>query len=179
MTIDHVGTALQKHSHLEAIRSSYPIFFLYPFYITMPAGTNTKTQTSPSTKRGGKQGSQRGRNGHRGGGNKSRGRKDAAVPGEPLPDQPTTDEVASIPGVTEDAVVCWICAEPVKYYSVSACNHRTCHVCALRLRALYKKLDCTFCKVRHDLSGGFLTGETLTLVGFLGTSANCDIHNFP
>lgn len=42
--------------------------------------------------------------------------------------------------------VCFICAEPVKYYSVSACNHRTCHVCALRLRALYKKLDCTFCK---------------------------------
>ena len=50
-------------------------------------------------------------------------------------------------GGTEE-VVCWICAEPVKYYSVSACNHRTCHVCALRLRALYKRLDCTFCKVR-------------------------------
>ncbi|TFK46669.1 hypothetical protein OE88DRAFT_1714915 [Heliocybe sulcata] len=46
----------------------------------------------------------------------------------------------------EDGSVCWICAEPVKYWSVSECNHRTCHVCALRLRALYKKLDCTFCK---------------------------------
>ena len=44
--------------------------------------------------------------------------------------------------------LCLICAEPVKYYAVSDCNHRTCHVCALRLRALYKKLDCTFCKVR-------------------------------
>ncbi len=44
--------------------------------------------------------------------------------------------------------LCWICAEPVKYYAVSVCNHRTCHICALRLRALYKKLDCTFCKVR-------------------------------
>jgi E3 ubiquitin-protein ligase ZNF598 len=44
--------------------------------------------------------------------------------------------------------LCWICAEPIKYYAVSDCNHRTCHVCALRLRALYKKLDCTFCKVR-------------------------------
>ena len=44
--------------------------------------------------------------------------------------------------------ICWICAELVKYYAVSECNHRTCHVCALRLRALYKKLDCTFCKVR-------------------------------
>ncbi|EIW84684.1 hypothetical protein CONPUDRAFT_47956 [Coniophora puteana RWD-64-598 SS2] len=49
-------------------------------------------------------------------------------------------------GAEDDGAICWICAEPVKYYSVSACNHRTCHVCALRLRALYKKLDCTFCK---------------------------------
>ncbi|KAF5330528.1 hypothetical protein D9619_005186 [Psilocybe cf. subviscida] len=45
-----------------------------------------------------------------------------------------------------DADVCWICAEPVKYYAVPECNHRTCHTCALRLRALYKKLECTFCK---------------------------------
>jgi E3 ubiquitin-protein ligase ZNF598 len=66
------------------------------------------------------------------------------------PPAPTTrapDEEAT--ATTEDSgeEVCWICAEPVKYYSVSACNHRTCHVCALRLRALYKKMDCTFCKV--------------------------------
>ncbi|KIJ44253.1 hypothetical protein M422DRAFT_30404 [Sphaerobolus stellatus SS14] len=46
----------------------------------------------------------------------------------------------------EEQETCWICAEPVKYYSVSECNHRTCHVCALRLRALYKRMDCTFCK---------------------------------
>ncbi|KAH9035323.1 hypothetical protein EDB85DRAFT_2288694 [Lactarius pseudohatsudake] len=46
----------------------------------------------------------------------------------------------------DDQDLCWICAEPVKYYAVSECNHRTCHICALRLRALYKKLDCTFCK---------------------------------
>ena len=47
----------------------------------------------------------------------------------------------------DSETTCWICAEPVKFYSLSECNHRTCHVCALRLRALYKKLDCTFCKV--------------------------------
>lgn len=46
---------------------------------------------------------------------------------------------------------CWICAEPVKYYSVSKCDHRTCHICALRLRALYKKFECTFCKVSSVL----------------------------
>lgn len=48
----------------------------------------------------------------------------------------------------DDGALCWICAEPVKYWSLSECNHRTCHVCALRLRALYKKQECTFCKVR-------------------------------
>ena len=47
----------------------------------------------------------------------------------------------------DDASVCWICAEPVKYYAISECGHRTCHVCTLRLRALYKKMECTFCKV--------------------------------
>ncbi|KXN92886.1 hypothetical protein AN958_07306 [Leucoagaricus sp. SymC.cos] len=61
------------------------------------------------------------------------------------------DEQQSAPAAGEEAggddeEVCWICAEPVKYWSVSECNHRTCHVCALRLRALYKKTDCTFCK---------------------------------
>lgn len=115
----------------------------------MPAVIATQTQTSPSTRRGGKRG------GHRGGGGKSRGRKDAA-PNESLPTQSTPNEVVSAPEATDDAVVCWICAEPVKYYSVSACNHRTCHVCALRLRALYKKLDCAFCKVRQGLLWCFL-----------------------
>lgn len=59
------------------------------------------------------------------------------------------NEVKTAAAVEEvdDSRICWICAEPVKYFSVSECNHRTCHVCALRLRALYKKLDCTFCKV--------------------------------
>lgn len=59
---------------------------------------------------------------------------------------PATAPVAGEDAGEEDDV-CWICAEPVKYWSVSDCNHRTCHVCALRLRALYKKTDCTFCKV--------------------------------
>ncbi len=42
--------------------------------------------------------------------------------------------------------LCFICAEPVHLYSVPPCDHRTCHICALRLRALYKKVECTFCK---------------------------------
>ncbi|KAF5376618.1 hypothetical protein D9757_009604 [Collybiopsis confluens] len=58
----------------------------------------------------------------------------------------TTTGAEADAGESEELDVCWICAEPVKYYSLSACNHRTCHVCGLRLRALYKKDDCTFYK---------------------------------
>jgi hypothetical protein len=117
------------------------------FHTIMSAVTATQPQTSPSARRS-KRGGHRGQGGHRGGGGKSRGRKDssAAAPADPAATQPTQNEDAPTPEATDDAVVCWICAEPVKYYSVSACNHRTCHVCALRLRALYKKQDCTFCK---------------------------------
>ncbi|OAX34326.1 hypothetical protein K503DRAFT_724683 [Rhizopogon vinicolor AM-OR11-026] len=106
----------------------------------------TSIQTSPTSIRRGKRGGKRG--GHRGGGGKSRSPKDVAAPNQPPPNQSiqTQSEVISAPEATDDAVVCFICAEPVKYYSVSVCNHRTCHVCALRLRALYKKQDCTFCK---------------------------------
>ncbi|ELU44184.1 cytoplasmic protein [Rhizoctonia solani AG-1 IA] len=56
----------------------------------------------------------------------------------PTPDTTSADS---------DEMICWICAEPVKFYALSECNHRTCHVCALRLRALYKRTDCTFLSV--------------------------------
>ncbi|GAA5912473.1 E3 ubiquitin-protein ligase HEL2 [Sporobolomyces salmoneus] len=45
---------------------------------------------------------------------------------------------------------CFICAEPVQYWALGSCNHRTCHICAIRLRALYKKRECTFCKTECD-----------------------------
>lgn len=58
------------------------------------------------------------------------------------------DEATADATSTEaDTDICWLCTEPVKFHSVSECNHRTCHVCAVRLRALYKKMECTFCKV--------------------------------
>lgn len=41
---------------------------------------------------------------------------------------------------------CLICAEPVRYYALGTCSHRTCHVCTIRMRALYKKRDCALCK---------------------------------
>ncbi|KAG5642923.1 hypothetical protein DXG03_001874 [Asterophora parasitica] len=110
-----------------------------------------QTKTSGGASRGtGKKGGSRGR----GGGNQSnRGRGGRANGSAPtIKAAPVLEEKVQAADSTpatdgdDDADVCWICAEPVKYYSVSECNHRTCHVCALRLRALYKKTDCTFCK---------------------------------
>ena len=45
-----------------------------------------------------------------------------------------------------EAEVCFICASTVLHNSVAPCNHRTCHICALRLRALYKTKACAHCR---------------------------------
>ncbi|KOS21216.1 LIM domain and RING finger protein [Escovopsis weberi] len=46
----------------------------------------------------------------------------------------------------EDEEVCFICANPVAHHSISSCNHKTCHICGLRMRALYKSNDCAHCR---------------------------------
>ena len=46
----------------------------------------------------------------------------------------------------DEAEICFICAEPVRLFSLPPCNHRVCHICSMRLRALWKKRECTFCK---------------------------------
>jgi hypothetical protein len=43
--------------------------------------------------------------------------------------------------------VCFICANPVAHHSIAPCNHTTCHICGLRMRALYKTKDCAHCRV--------------------------------
>ncbi|KAF8495377.1 hypothetical protein JB92DRAFT_2747842 [Gautieria morchelliformis] len=104
----------------------------------MSAAGGTPTQTQPLRAVNGNDGGGRKHRGH----NKGRQAAPSAVTG---PTQAITPTLAS-PAESEDGTVCWICAELVKIYSLSECNHRTCHVCALRLRALYKRMDCTFCK---------------------------------
>lgn len=120
----------------------------------MSASTATETQTSPSQNRN-RRGS-RGRGGRRSGPDTTKAAQRSGDKRTPAPPT-TTHDPTTTSNVTNDdqdttPAICWICAEPVKYYSLSACNHRTCHVCALRLRALYKKLACTFCKVRRPAS---------------------------
>lgn len=46
----------------------------------------------------------------------------------------------------DDDDVCFICANPIQHHSVAPCNHTTCHICSLRLRALYKNKDCAHCR---------------------------------
>ncbi|KAI0819043.1 hypothetical protein BC629DRAFT_1466103 [Irpex lacteus] len=123
---------------------------------------STQTTTQAPTQTQGRGSGQRGRRGNRGRGG-GRGRRggggkasvavqSAAVIAHDKEEEAVAEDAVKSIAKTDDAAtadgedICFICAEPVKYYSVSVCNHRTCHVCSLRLRALYKKLDCTFCK---------------------------------
>ncbi|KAK3348241.1 hypothetical protein B0H65DRAFT_462847 [Neurospora tetraspora] len=46
----------------------------------------------------------------------------------------------------DDDEVCFICANTITHHSVAPCGHSTCHICALRLRALYKTKECPHCR---------------------------------
>ncbi|EAU80632.2 cytoplasmic protein [Coprinopsis cinerea okayama7 len=91
---------------------------------------------------GGRGGSHRGGRGSRSTPAPQAQAQDSSTPKDPLQsnnpvDEATTDPQAQSqtavsgaglePSEGGDQDVCWICAESVKYYSVSACNHRTCH----------------------------------------------------
>ncbi|OQU99534.1 hypothetical protein CLAIMM_05155 [Cladophialophora immunda] len=50
------------------------------------------------------------------------------------------------PGPADEAELCFICASPIEHVSIAPCNHQTCHICSLRLRALYKTRACAHCR---------------------------------
>jgi hypothetical protein len=56
------------------------------------------------------------------------------------------DSAANEEAVEEEGEVCFICASPIEHTSIAPCNHQTCHICALRLRALYKTRACAHCR---------------------------------
>ncbi|KID84294.1 Zinc finger, RING/FYVE/PHD-type [Metarhizium guizhouense ARSEF 977] len=64
----------------------------------------------------------------------------------------TADANAGVPtpatpaDADDDADICFICANPVAHHSIAPCNHATCHICGLRMRALYKTKDCAHCR---------------------------------
>ena len=80
------------------------------------------------------------------------GSKTAAI----LPPPPAAQSVPSTETIEEDAGettgeadVCFICASDVIHQCLAPCNHRTCHICGLRMRALYKNKDCAHCRVSN------------------------------
>lgn len=85
-------------------------------------------------------------------------------------------QVAAATDDADDGEVCFICASKVEHTSVSPCNHRTCHICALRLRALYKSKGCAHCRVSLPprwLATSLLSafcfdhGKIITWIGYL------------
>lgn len=62
-----------------------------------------------------------------------------------LQTKPDADDAAS-----DDSDVCFICADPIKYHSIAPCNHVTCHICSLRMRALYKTKACAHCRTESE-----------------------------
>ncbi|KIW03400.1 uncharacterized protein PV09_05605 [Verruconis gallopava] len=50
----------------------------------------------------------------------------------------------------EEKELCFICASEIDHYAVAPCNHRTCHVCALRMRALFRTKTCLHCRTNSD-----------------------------
>ncbi|KAK4096555.1 hypothetical protein N658DRAFT_562364 [Parathielavia hyrcaniae] len=98
----------------------------------------------------------RGRGRGRGGGQLQISTQTAPV--EPTAEEPKPPQQASKPpsfkvkndtqdeAADDDVEVCFICANPISHYSVTSCNHITCHICALRLRALYKSKECPHCR---------------------------------
>ncbi|UPX18083.1 RING-type E3 ubiquitin transferase [Ascochyta rabiei] len=104
----------------------------------------------------------RGRGGHgRGDGANNRGGRPAAEKGKaPAVEGEQRSEALSAaakPSVEEavdddddDAEVCFICASPVQHTAVAPCNHRSCHICSIRMRALYKTKACAHCRTESD-----------------------------
>lgn len=68
------------------------------------------------------------------------------TPSAQLTSTPTTSKTEQAEDDDVEAEVCFICASPVVHQSVAPCNHRTCHICALRMRALYKNKECAHCR---------------------------------
>ncbi|KAI8965309.1 hypothetical protein F5Y11DRAFT_355125 [Daldinia sp. FL1419] len=115
-----------------------------------PRGRGRGRGRGDGTPRGGGQSrSQRGR--RRGGpvsSSSTKPHEDSDQPPSSLSQPKITREAGGANADQEDveAEVCFICASPVIHQSVAPCNHRTCHICSLRMRALYKNKECAHCR---------------------------------
>ena len=105
--------------------------------------------------RGGSRGRGRGNRegaGGRGGLASEKGKAPAVTPEENGQGVPTLAKpmLQQSDNEDEDAEVCFICASPVQHTAIAPCNHRTCHICSIRMRALYKTKACAHCRTESD-----------------------------
>lgn len=118
-----------------------------------PQPTSNAPQTNSNRNKGkGRAGSSAGANGSGGGSKRPRAPKKASSNNQSestaesqVPQQQQRIRRDYEPPFEPSDEHCFICAEPVSIFALPPCNHRTCHVCSVRLRALYKKTACTFC----------------------------------
>jgi hypothetical protein len=79
-----------------------------------------------------------------------------------------------------DAEVCFICASPVQHTAVAPCNHRSCHICSIRMRALYKTKACAHCRTESDhvilTDNAEKSYEEFTPADFYKSDDNLGIH---
>lgn len=112
-----------------------------------PGQTDNHLNAADGATRGSKS---RGRGGKGSGGRDKQRNVDGTAENKAQPPSTTATAPKPLPAATDDAddgEICFICASSVEHTSVSPCNHRTCHICALRLRALYKNKGCAHCRV--------------------------------
>jgi hypothetical protein len=89
-----------------------------------------------------------GRGRGRGGQTKASQPSEPSIPDAPIvPIQETTAPVEKTEEEDPEKEVCFICASDIVHLAIAPCNHRTCHICSLRWRALYKTDTCAHCRV--------------------------------
>ncbi|KAM0425433.1 hypothetical protein ACHAPT_009222 [Fusarium lateritium] len=123
------------------------------------AASDSQPQSQGDASRNRGRGRGKGNQGRRGGQRRGRGGNNANVPS--VPANPAAQDVAAAASIAhamsagkapdaadddEEGEVCFICANPVAHHSIAPCNHTTCHICGLRMRALYKTKDCAHCR---------------------------------
>ncbi|EPE06884.1 zinc finger protein [Ophiostoma piceae UAMH 11346] len=109
-------------------------------------GSSNNNSSNNNRRRGG---GGRGRGGHQGGAEGEASAEPRISQKDPiLRSTQQSDAVAGAEDGDEedDAEVCFICANPVIHHAIAPCNHLTCHICALRMRALYRTKDCPHCR---------------------------------
>lgn len=75
------------------------------------------------------------------------------------PEGDSSGSQAQAGGQEEEGEVCFICASPIAHISIAPCNHQTCHICSLRLRALYKTRACAHCRVSRKPQSCVVDGK--------------------